>query len=748
MLFGETEHEHLVLNEQSMWSGRVQDQNRPEAWKARDQIVNLLMVGKNADAERLMDQAFTCNGPGSWNGGSDAPYGCYQVFGELRIDHRVRGEISNYSRKLDLRSAMATVEFDQGGVHYSRQLIASFPDQVIAYRLSCDKPGALEFDAALHRSERSKVEVDGPNGLLIRGALNDGKGGSGVEFAGRLRLLPVGTGTVEARNGALKLRNGREALLLFTAATSYAGPVRTELPGARYLETTLQRIQAASAKSSSSLRRAQVLDYAALFDRVDLDLGAPIDRTTPERLNSFAKGGDDPQLAALLFQFGRYLLISSSRPGGLPANLQGLWAEEYQTPWNGDYHININVQMNYWPAEIANLGECQLPLTAFVESLVQPGAKTAKAYYNAPGWVAHVISNPWGFTEPGESASWGSTMSGAGWLCEHLWDHYEFTGDLEYLKRVYPILKGAAEFYRSVLIQEPKHGWFVTAPSNSPENAFRLPDGTVAHTCMGPSVDQEILRELFSNVIEASNLLHVDQIWSGELAIVRSRLAPLQVGPDGRLQEWLEPYEEPEPHHRHTSHLYALHPYSEITPLGTPALAEAAKRTLEARGDASTGWSMAWKVNFWARLGDGDRAAKILHEFLTPVSDPGIKYGAGGGVYPNLFCAHPPFQIDGNFGVASGIAEMLVQSRWDIAGKCYEILILPALPKAWRTGSVRGLRTRGGFTVDVNWHDGALASAAIVKSTKGNAKVRVRVLGRPKAVERVLGSGDSVRLKG
>ncbi len=752
MVFGGVNEERIVLNESSVWSGSREDADRPDAHKALPEIMSLLLAGKNVEAEALVNANFTCRNKGSgWGSGANVPFGCYQTLGNLRLHYgNPAGGTEEYSRKLNLASAAADVSYRKDGVKFWRTHFVSAPDEVFVSRFTADKAGAISFVVALDRNERFETVVSGSEELLMTGTLNDGHGGKGVSYAARLRVLAEG-GAVKADANRLVVDKADDVVLLFAAATDYKGFAGRQLSDP--VAATLADLDRAAKKSFDELRAAQKADHEKWFNRVELHLGSTANSALPtiERLAGFAQGVEDPALAALYFNFGRYLLISSSRPGGLPANLQGIWAEEIQTPWNGDWHLDINVQMNYWPAEVCNLSELHEPLHKLIGSLVEPGRRTAKAYYNARGWVAHVITNPWGFTSPGESASWGATVSGSAWLCQHLWQHYAYTLDCEYLRWAYPILKESALFYLDNLVEELEHKWLVTGPSNSPENQFQLPDGKGAHVCLGPTVDMQLLRELFGNTAQAAEILGLDADLKRELTEKRARLAPNQVGPDGRLQEWLEPYPEPEPTHRHTSHMYGLYPYNEITRRGTPELVEACRKTLDRRGDNSNGWALAWRINLWARLGDGDRAYKLLQALLHLTDEQVLNYtGQGAGTYANLFDACPPFQIDGNFGGCAGIAEMLVQSHEtahgpEMAAATTTIELLPALPKAWPTGSLRGLRARGGFEVDVEWKDGTLVKGTI-RSTVGTA-VSVRYGAKATALLLRPGENRAIDLK-
>lgn len=716
MVFGNPNHERIVLNEKSMWSGGIQDPNRPDAYKYLPDIQKLLQQGHNKEAQELLQQHFVCAGKGSGYGaGAHVKFGCYQILSDAFIKWRdTVSPFTDYNRTLQIDKALATTKWKRNGIQYKEEVYVSAPQQVIIIRLSADKKHALNFDFYLNRKQDATFSAQ-KNTVTMQGQLDAGDGDNGIKFAGFLKAIAPG-GKVIVSGNALRVEGDKECTIIIGAATDMNWP-DVEIRGADPLPVAQKHVNLAAAISYDQLLKNHIKDFQSFFNRCTLKFDAGkndsiVKMTTAQRLIRYANGNSDPALPALYFNFGRYLLISSSRPGGLPANLQGLWAEEYQTPWNGDYHLNINVEMNYWPAEITNLGDCHLPLIDFVKQLVKPGEKTAKAYYNSNGWVAHVISNPWKFTAPGEGAEWGSTLTGGSWLCEHLWQHYLFNPEKKYLAEIYPVLKGAARFYTGILIEDPETKWLVTAPSNSPENSYKTDDGFIGQTCMGPTMDMQIGRELLSNTIAAAKILGADDVWIDSLQKIKSRLTPDQISKKyGGIQEWLRDYDETEPHHRHVSQLYGLYPYDEIS-AATPVLEAAARKTLERRGDEGTGWSRAWKINFWARLRDGDHALKMLRGLLQPAFDVNdISYNKGAGTYPNLFCAHPPFQIDGNFGGTAGIAEMLLQS----SGPNNVIRFLPALPadKDWASGRVTGMCTRNGFEVNFDWKDRKVASAKI-----------------------------------
>lgn len=720
---GGISHENIVLNDITLWSGAPQDANNYDAYKKLPEIRKLLLEGKNADAQAIIDKDFICKGPGS----AGANYGCYQTLGNLDLKFEypdVAGKdvpYENYYRELSINNAIALTRYKLNGVNYKREYFTSFGHDVDVIRLTADKPGKLSCMISVNRPERAATAVQG-NELQMYGQLDNGIDGKGMQYMARVKAqLKGGQLTTDAHS--LIIKNATEVIIYLSAATDLKNP--------RYKEQSKQILNMAMQVPYIIEKQQHIASYQKLFNRVSVSLGdnQSDDIPTDIRLKNFHQNPNaDNGLPVLFYQFGRYLSISSTRVGLLPPNLQGLWANQLVTPWTGDYHLDINVQMNHWPLEVSNLSELNLPLAELVKGMVKNGEKTAKAYYNADGWVAHVITNIWGFTEPGEAASWGITKVGSGWLCDNLWQHYDFTNDKNYLNQIYPILKGSAQFYNSMLIHDPKTGWMVTSPSSSPENGFYLPDGRHASICMGPTIDNQIIRELFNNVITASKILGKDQAFRDSLTAQLKKIPPAGViAKDGRLMEWLEDYKELEPHHRCISHLYGLYPASLITPESTPDLAEASKKTLEARGDDGPSFSIAYKMLWWARLHDGNRAYKLFNQFISPTLATFMNYGDGGGIYPNMLSAGPPFQIDGNFGGTAAIAEMLIQSH---AGF---IELLPAIPDSWKTsGGVKGLRARGNYTVNMKWKDGKIIDYHILSPQ--SAKVKVKINGALKTV--------------
>ncbi|MDD4778446.1 MAG: glycoside hydrolase family 95 protein [Fermentimonas sp.] len=711
--------ELIVLNDITMWSGSED----PEALnhgaiKYLPEIQKLLLEGKNIEAQNLMYKHFQCGGLGSASGnGKNAPYGSFQMLANLNIDYDYplqdpdSESVSDYVRQLSLNDAIASTNFKIGDVNYSREYFTSHTDDILVIRIAADKKNAVSFKLNLTRPERGFLTVR-DNVLFLEGQLNDGHDGkNGVSYLTKLEVVNTG-GQLITENNSLSVSGADEAVILISTST--------DMLDKDYESTVNELMSIAKTKSYSRLKADHIKAYKEKFDRVKLDLGEQDNLTpTDQRLIDF-KTKDDPAFAALYFQYGRYLMISGTNENSLPLNLQGLWANQTQTPWNGDYHLNINVQMNYWPAEVGNLSELHMPLLKMTESLVSSGEKTAETFYGADGWVAHMMTNPWGFTAPGEHASWGATNTGGAWLCQHLWEHYTFNGDEDYLKSIYHVLKGASDFFLSSMIHEPSNNWLVTAPSSSPENAFYLPGSKQpVFVCMGPTMDVQIVKELFTNTLSAAEILGIDDSTTVKIKEALPQLPPMQISEEGYLQEWLEDYEENEPKHRHVSHLYGLYPSNQISPISTPELADAAKETLNRRGDEGTGWSRAWKINFWARLHDGNRAYKLLKSLLEPSFDTEMKMSSGGGTYKNLFCAHPPFQIDGNFGGTAGIAEMLIQSHDGF------IHILPALPDNWSEGSFSGLKVRGGAEVDAVWEDNKLVSIVLKADTDNNFRIMV-----------------------
>lgn len=714
MIYGDVNKERIQLNEESMWSGSQNDNDNPDSYGSLNEIRELLFQGKYKEAAHLTNRTQVCAGAGTGHGnGAEVPYGSYQTLGDLWLDFGTDAPYENYRRELDLNTAVATVDYEQDGVKFHREIFSSAPDQVMVVRLSADKSGKISFKADMSRPERYSLSKDGDM-LVMSGALKDGKGGDGLQYMTRLKVVNKG-GSVKYTDENVTVENADEALILLSASTDY----KLEYPaykGRDYKNITAANIEKASKKPYKALKEDHIRDHSKYFGRVTLELdNKDVNIPTDRLLKEFAENQQNQHVYELVFQFGRYLLISSSRPGTMPANLQGIWANTIRTPWNGDYHVNINMQMNYWPAEVANLSEFHLPMFDFMSTLRGPGSKTAKTHYGANGWVVHSITNPWGFTSPGEGVGWGLHPSAAAWMCQHIGEHYRFSGDKEFLKEIYPTLKGAVEFYMSWLVENPNTGELVSGPASSPENSFRAPDGSYGQITMGPAHDQQLIWQIFNDFAMVNKELGINDDFSKEVAKAQSKLAPTRIASDGRIMEWNEEFEELEPGHRHMSHLFAIYPGTQFNIVQTPEVVEAARKSMDFRmshGGAHTGWSAAWLVNLYARLLSGEKAKETLDMSLSKQ------------MAPNFFSNHPPFQIDGNFGLAAGIAEMLMQSHIQQESGEFIIDLLPALPAAWSDGSVKGLKARGNVTVDMTWKDGKLTEAVFTPASPNGFLVK------------------------
>lgn len=730
MSYGNPFHECIQVNEESLWSGAPVNSNNPKAGKNLDRIRELVLENRFSEAHKLTEESMV---------GVPPRVRSYQTCGNILLDYAVKDTLE-YRRSLNLNKGICLTEFIADGVFYKQEMFATAPDNVIAVRISASKNEAVDVLVRFERERDARFYIRG-NEIVMEGQVEDedndlaGKGGENMRFASVLRILPQGGSLVE-ENGGIRIKDADEAVLLFTAATDY-DLSKMDFDRSIYPLKECERIiSSASEHDYESLLERHIKDHSSIFDRVCLDLGETAQSLLPvdTRLEQLRNGADDPGLIALYFQYGRYLLMNSSRaPGVLPANLQGIWNHDYEAPWGSDFHTNINLQMNYWPAEVCNLSETALPLTDFLERLQVPGSVTAAEMYNARGWTVHHLTDPFGRTAVMDGV-WGCFPMGGPWMTFTLFEHYNFTRDKEYLEeKAYPIMKSSAQFVLDFLIKDSKGQW-VTVPSNSPENKYYDPLTSQAHDLTyGSTMDIQIITELFNNCILSTEVLGYDKEFADTLKQVMKDLPPVRISPSlGGIQEWIEDYKEVEPGHRHMSHLLGLHPGTQITP-STPELFAAAEKTIERRlssGGGHTGWSRAWIINFYARLLDAENALLHTLELLRQ------------STYDNLFDGHPPFQIDGNFGGTAGIAEMLVQSHDGY------IHILPALPKSWDKGYVKGLKARGGYEVSCTWNDGKLQEAVVLSSQSGNCRVRAAEPFRVKVKGREVSVSDEVVLGG